>query len=62
MAQSPQVKSALPVVANLNQDSTCNLVVRLLFLTDKSLNLITGGIIFSARKKVLAQFFELSIF
>lgn len=48
MAQSPQVKSALPVVANLNQDSTCNLVVRLLFLTDKSLNLITGGIIFSA--------------
>lgn len=48
MAQSPQVKSALPVVANLNQDSTCNLVVRLLFFTDKSLNLITGGIIFSA--------------
>lgn len=43
MAQIQQVKLTMPIVANLNQDSTCNLVLRLLFLADKTPNWLIGN-------------------
>lgn len=33
----------LPAVANLNHDSTCNVVIGLLFFADKKNNLLNGG-------------------
>lgn len=46
MAQIQWAKSTLPTVVNLNQDSTRNLVIRLLFFADKKPNLLKGGRIF----------------